>query len=389
VDAVFVTKNLEMSPTKTVPKAGESIPALFTPQNVDATKQEKLTHVLHRVALLCETRGVVLKYCFQDFDRSNCGSVTKAQFRQNFPFLQSNGLTEEDLEVLVDRYTDTKDTVHYRALHEDVSKNGDVLDVTQCPQSLLVLRPDQYQWTQADLTAEDKIQAKVVEKRVRLRDYFKDFDHLRKGFCTTGQVRTVLAILGLEVAEPDMRALFERYTIPEDGLFNYSALTQKIDSAFTQIGLESTPTARISMPDAESTLPARRNKIKSAPEEQGRMDEIDESLRARVRERRLNLVSFFQDFDRSRRGHVSKGQFARVMATMAVELKVNDVDALCKRYCDLGNHTEFNYLDFCAACDPPSDAEKQAMLQTMQPYEPPALARYFDERGNVCPLKVN
>merc|ERR1719456_1552342 len=124
---------------------------------------EQLANILHRVALLCETRGVVLKYCFQDFDRSNCGSVTKAQFRQNFPFLQSNSLNEADLELLVDRYTDSRNTVHYRALHEDVSKTNEVVDITQCPRSDLVLRPDPNQWTQMDLTAEDKIQAKVVE----------------------------------------------------------------------------------------------------------------------------------------------------------------------------------------------------------------------------------
>merc|ERR1719460_3253214 len=114
------------------------------------------------------------------------------------------------------------------------------------------------------------------------------------------------------------------------------------------------------------------------------IDEIENGIRARVRERRLNLVSFFQDFDKSRRGHVSKGQFARVMATMGFELSELQVTGLCTRYCDLGNHTEFNYLDFCVACDPPSETEKIAMMQTMEPYKPHVPSKYFDG-GKICP----
>jgi len=387
VDSVFVTKELEKSPTANVPRAGESLPALFTPQPIMGEEAEQLANILHRVALLSETRGVVIKYCFQDFDRANCGSVTKAQFRQNFPFYQSNGLTEKDVDLLVERYLDSRQCVNYRALHEDVTKAQEAIEMTKCPRSDLVLRPDPTKWTQADLTAEDKIQAKVVEKRVRMRDYFQDFDPLRKGFCTPGRVRTVLGILNLEVPEPDVQSLFERYC-REDGLFDYAGLTRKIDSAFTQVGLENEPLARITMPNAESTLPARRNKIISLPEDQGKIDHIEEGIRARVRERRLNLAPFYQDFDRSRRGHVSRGQFARVMATIGFGLDDVQVGMLCSRYCDLGNHNEFNYLDFCAACDPPSESEKVAMKQTTQPYEPPSVSLYFDERGKVSPLKV-
>lgn len=183
-----------------------------------------------------------------------------------------------------------------------------------------------------------------------------------------------------------MQSLFERYT-REDGLFCYAELTARIDEAFTKVGLEREPLLRIPMTDASTTLPARRNKVKLHPAEHGTIDKIEEKIRARVRERRLNLVSFFQDFDRARRGHVSKAQFHRVMATLNFELDADAVQLLGKRYCDLGNLKEFNYLDFCAACDPPSEAERVAMMQTTMPYSPPSASKYFDERGKVSPMK--
>lgn len=118
------------------------------------------------------------------------------------------------------------------------------------------------------------------------------------------------------------------------------------------------------------------------------MDDIEESVRSRVRERRLNLASFFQDFDKCRLGHVSKHQLHRVMATLSFELDEPSVTLLCRRYCDLGNHIEFNYQSFCQVCNPLSDKERTAMEQNMQPYEPPTSNKYFDSRGRVIPCNA-
>ncbi len=44
----------------------------------------------------------------------------------------------------------------------------------------------------------------------------------------------------------------------------------------------------------------------------------------------------FDDFDRARTLHVSKAQFARVMATLGFELSQAEIDLVAKKYCDLG-----------------------------------------------------
>merc|ERR1711959_254818 len=124
-----------------------------------------------------------------------------------------------------------------------------------------------------------KIQAKVVEKRVRLNEYFQDFDPLRKGFCTAGQLKTVLTILQLEkeVDRNDFNHLVEAYT-RDDGMFCYALFCRDIDAAFTMPGLEKEPLACTAMPDATTTAPARRNKMSLTPSRKQKINALEDKL---------------------------------------------------------------------------------------------------------------
>ena len=46
-------------------------------------------------------------------------------------------------------------------------------------------------WSSSNYSILERVSAKVIELRVRLNEYFQDFDNLRKGFCTVGQLDTV------------------------------------------------------------------------------------------------------------------------------------------------------------------------------------------------------
>jgi len=389
VDGVFHTPRLEKSPGKFVPPVGHGVTTSFI--HADVEDKEKLNHVLHRIALLVRTRGVVLKYQFQDFERSDAtsltvprrsGKVTVEQFCRCFPFLKD--LDKDDLILLIDRYTTPAGDIHFQQMHDDISEQMSTAP-QPCPKSDLVLRPDGNSWSQSQLSAVQKVQAKVVERRVRLNEHFQDFDPLRKGFCSCGQVKTVFALLKIEVGIENFDELAACYA-REDGMFCYSAFCADIDLAFTCKGLESNPLVKIDMPNAATTLPARRNFMSLTEAEQAIIASLEDKIRARTGVRRIPLRTLFQDFDPIRRGHVTKGQFGRVMHSLGFELDEPSLNILCKAYCDLGNHIDFNYLDFCASCDPPSAHEKLAMEQTMQPYEATKPSTYFNERGRVAAL---
>ena len=57
VEKVFTTKHLEQYPTLEVPKPGHTLTASPLPP-LDA----QMHAILHRVALFCSTRAVVMKY---------------------------------------------------------------------------------------------------------------------------------------------------------------------------------------------------------------------------------------------------------------------------------------------------------------------------------------
>lgn len=70
---------------------------------------------------------------------------------------------------------------------------------------------------------EKRLQAQVVMKRVRIEEFFRDFDKLRKGRVTVPQFRTVLSMLNFQLTEDEFDSLARKYGV--DTWFNYAAFT--------------------------------------------------------------------------------------------------------------------------------------------------------------------
>lgn len=390
IDECFgVLVGLESNPDQRVPLPGENVPAAFTPNPVDDMAQ--LDHVLHRLALMCKARGVVFKYCYQDFERGDAASLivprrggkcTISQFKRKFPFVKDFDALEVDL--LIDHYLTDQDLVHFAALDADIVEHmSSEIDVP-CPKSEMITRHDPTQWSHDEVHVVHKVQARVVERRLRLTEHFQDFDPLRKGFCNAGQVKTVLALMKIPLEPADHQELLQVYT-RDDGQFCYAAFCADVDSAFTVNGLEKQPLARITMTDASSTIHARRNYITMAEEQKEALARLEEGIRARIRTRRILVRPEFHHYDTTHRGHVTRKQFARCMDALGFQMDQSSLDLLCLAYCDLGNHIDFNYHDFCKTCDPPSQEDGEAMAQENAPYRPHKSSEYFDARGRIHP----
>lgn len=50
----------------------------------------------------------------------------------------------------------------------------------------------------------EKIQAEVVMKRIRIKEFFKDFDKLRKGTVSQAQFERILRISGINISEKEL-----------------------------------------------------------------------------------------------------------------------------------------------------------------------------------------
>jgi len=357
----------------------------FVPKPVE--DEGRMDHIMHRLAALCKSRGMVFKYVFQDFERNQSaspaninprrgGKVTASQFKRLFPFRKE--FSDEDVEYIMNRYMTDSGDVHFQAIHNDISE---VLspEAPPFPRSDLILKPDATHWGHMTLNPVKKIQSKVVEKRVRLGEFFMDFDPLRKGFCTAGQLKTVLTITHLEreVDRNDFNHLAEAYT-RDDGMFCYALFCRDIDAAFAVPGLEKEPLAATTMPDAATTAPARRNKQTLSPSQKQKVNALEDKLRTLVRNRRILMKPTFQDMDKAHKGVITRNQFGRVMGMLGMELEQVELALLCGIYCDRGNHNDFNYVDFIKACDPPIEEQELAMQQLNAPYQEQSPSKYFD-----------
>jgi len=373
------------SPNKSMGMSMSMTSTSFMPKPV--ADEERMNHVMHRLAAMCKARGVCFKFVFHDFDRGPSpspsminprrgGKVTVSQFRRMFPFKKE--FSEEDLECIMERYKTDGGDIHFQAIHNDISE---VLSAEPppFPQSGLILKPDPTQWDHQTLNPIKKIQSKVVEKRVRLGEYFADFDPLRKGFCTSGQLKTVLSILRLEseLDRNDFNHLIEAYS-RDDGMFCHALFCRDIDAAFAVPGLEKEPLAVTVLPDPSHTAPGRRNRQVLTSNRKKEIDHLENKLRSRIAQRRILMKPMFLDMDKAHKGVVTRNQFQRVMGQLGFEVLTSEVTLLCSMYCDRGNHNDFNYVDFIKACDPPIEEEELAMQQLNAPYQDCSPSKYFD-----------
>jgi len=357
----------------------------FIPKDVD--DEDRIMHIMHRLATLCKTRGICFKFLYHDFERgpspspSNVnprrgGKVTKSQFKRLFPFKKE--MSDDDIDYMIQRYSTDGGDVHFQAIHNDISEVMNP-EPPECPTSNLILKPDGTRWDHMTLNPVKKIQSKVVEKRCRLNEYFADFDPLRKGFCTAGQLKTVLTILNLEkeIDRNDFNHLVDAYS-REDGMFCHALFCRDIDAAFCVPGLEKEPLVTTSLPDATTTAPGRRNRMCLSDAKKNKINHLEDKVRTRIKHRRILMKPMFLDMDKAHKGLVTRNQFGRVMGMLGFELDQMEIALLAGFYCDRGNHNDFNYVDFIKACDPPIEEEEIAMSQLNAPYQDQAPSKYFD-----------
>jgi Ca2+-binding EF-hand superfamily protein len=79
---------------------------------------------------------------------------------------------------------------------------------------------------------EEDVRTRVQTRRVRVDEFFQDFDRLRSGFVTAGQFKRVLdEQLGLSLTEEQVNSIVKAYDSKGDGRVNYRAFASQINQA--------------------------------------------------------------------------------------------------------------------------------------------------------------
>ena len=185
---------------------------------------------------------ILLKPGFQDFDRSQSIHITSQQFLRVMKNLNIMPPSDEMFELITRRYCDRGNTkeVNYFHFCKDVDRPEDMFPqytakkpTTQAFKKIGV-RPKQVstffqepthdidvinnRFTQAHVDisndptdVEDRLKAAVVMKRVRIEEFFRDFDKLRKGRVTRNQFKSILSSMNFTLTNDEFKALAQKY----------------------------------------------------------------------------------------------------------------------------------------------------------------------------------
>lgn len=199
--------------------------------------------------------------------------------------------------------------------------------------------------------AEDRIRAVVVMKRIRIEEFFLDFDKLRKGRVTKTQFKAIMSQMGLQLTDNEFEALGLKYeTNDPEKFFNYKGFVASINKAFTLTGIDKEPEVRVAPIVKNDTLLARR-KFLGGRDSCNEIEALLNEYRTAVLNMRIHIKPCFQDFDRTKCGHVTKAQFLRVLDLLKIAAPDHITAAVLRRYMDKGNLDEVNYVDFCEEVD--------------------------------------
>ena len=191
---------------------------------------------------------------------------------------------------------------------------------------------------------EDGIRTIMQTKRIRVTEFFKDFDRLRSGFITESQFQRGLdQFLGLRLTTQEVANLIEKYKLRQDGMVNYRAFSEAIDRNFVSNQLAVHPEDQTQHP--LEYLGTERTQVKFAPEVLEKVDGILKRMENFYSYHGISVRTSFEDFDRHHNGLVTMTQFERQFPGPP-DVKEEDVKLLAQFYQDPLKPKLTNYLNF-------------------------------------------
>ncbi|KAJ3031489.1 UNVERIFIED_CONTAM: hypothetical protein HDU68_003429 [Siphonaria sp. JEL0065] len=369
IDKVFGAKKLELTPTLYIPAPHEVVKPVRPP--LTPKSESVLNDVIERLRQYVKHHGSDVKSWFTDFDKYNGGYITQNQFRRGIP---PNVISLEEEELLLGQYSDSfTGTVNYFKMNTDVNRKDKKAKRRPLEHAKLVAK-QQGEHVENDhvpvgteellhavglywpenpsiKNVEDFIKKQVYKDRLRLIEFFKDYDRHNFGLVTEAQFRAGIRLTELNLDELEISTIVSAYK-DNEGRVKYRQFCKSIEEIFTKSNLENDPLAEV-IPPAREFLVQGTNEL--APVEEARCAQILTRLKTLMKERRLLLAPFFKDFDKylgaGNIGRVTRSHFSRLLSTMKMDVSDMDLHILFKKFEDR-EQAKVNYMEFIRTIDP-------------------------------------
>jgi len=359
IDIVFVVKHLEQRDD--IKEVMDITKKDFALNELSLPDQATLQEILKDLKKFFEVNRIEPKPMFYNYDHLKRGKVLKPQFKRTLHSIKYF-ITDPHVEVLMKKYGDPiSGDIDYVSILNDVAEFGENKNTGTEEHKMQKINEKEFiptlssannfytyqtHFLNLDFNIKDimdKIKHTVKINRIRLSEFFEDFDPLRKGSCTKAKFRTALDMANLHLRAEEFDVLERYYNIPEeeDKVF-YKDLIEEVETVFTVKGLEKDPLLR----PTEFKTPDFLNPEKRLnKEEEMFLDQTMRKLANLLRKYRVNPKTFFKDADRANIGIIASSKFASTLSFNKLDVSEKEMNILIKRFYS-GNMIEINYYDF-------------------------------------------
>ena len=175
-----------------------------------------------------------------------------------------------------------------------------------------------------------KVKNIIKKDRIRLQEFFIDFDTLRKGYVAAPKFRSVLHSQKIFLTQEEYARLEAHFALPRDqGLINYVDFCEETDFIFTDKTLEKDPTKTLNAFNAPSILDPK-DVLNDAEERV--LHACLERLGIDVKHRRILIKPHFQDKDKSRSGFVNFTRFRSIFDNFKLRVSEEEYAIILKRF---------------------------------------------------------
>eukprot|EP00325_Prymnesiales_sp_UTEX-LB-985_P021179 CAMPEP_0174724118 /NCGR_PEP_ID=MMETSP1094-20130205/42633_1 /TAXON_ID=156173 /ORGANISM="Chrysochromulina brevifilum, Strain UTEX LB 985" /LENGTH=481 /DNA_ID=CAMNT_0015925285 /DNA_START=43 /DNA_END=1484 /DNA_ORIENTATION=- len=197
-----------------------------------------------------------------------------------------------------------------------------------------------------------RLKADVFKSRLRLREFFRDFDPLRTGICTVAKFRTAVDESGLKLTDPEFTTLSTHFADPTDPKrMRYDDFLNQLDTVFNTAGMEADPASTVS----DFTPHLARPDATLSISEEAACDELLAKLQHIVKVRQLLIKPTFSDYSKNVNStllvdQITKAQFRNGLSQLGLQLTAEEANLLTTRFASSPGYVD--YVAFCCAVDP-------------------------------------
>ncbi|KAG5505941.1 hypothetical protein JIQ42_06736 [Leishmania sp. Namibia] len=197
-----------------------------------------------------------------------------------------------------------------------------------------------------------KARAQVGKRRIFLKSFFADFDHLRSGRITAVQFSRVLANNNVHLSPDEMHALsrsFAPATAAGTAAAAPRAAADASGSDNVEVVYEDFLAALEAGPGSSASVRRSIPSTALTPAEEARLQPFKAMLQHAIKAHGTSLTAPLRDLDPLRTGRVTVAQFHRCLP-FAASLTAEAMDLFAKQYSD--GQGGVYYMAWCRAMDP-------------------------------------